>query len=77
MTTLNISLPEELKRRFFETFPDENKSALIARLIDEAIRRAERERASRQAAERILTRRAAAPPLAAQEFRRLRDEGRR
>lgn len=77
MTTLNISLPEELKRRFFETFPDENKSALVARLIEEAIRRAERERASREAAERILARRASAPALSEQDFRRLREQGRR
>ena len=77
MTTLNISLPQDLKRRFFDAFPNENKSALIARLIDEAIRRAERERAGRQAAERILARRAAAPSLMEAAFRKLREEGRR
>ena len=77
MSTLNISLPDALKQRFFETFPGQNKSALIARLIDEAIRSAERERASRAAAERILARRATAPPLTAAEFRKLRNAGRR
>jgi hypothetical protein len=74
---LNISLPDDLKHRFFATFPNENKSALIARLIDEAIRRTERERAGRQAAGRILARRAAAPPLSEAAFRKLREQGRR
>ena len=77
MTTLNISLPEGLKRRFFDTFPNENKSALIARLIGEAIERAERERSSRDAAERILARRGEAPALTEATFRRLREQGRR
>lgn len=77
MTSLNISLPEDLKRRFFDAFPNENKSALIARLIDEAIERAERERSSRDAAERILARRREAPALTEATFRRLREEGRR
>ena len=77
MTTLNISLPEELKQRFFDAFPNQNKSALIARLMDEAIQRAERERASRQAAQRILARRAKSPPLTEAAFRKAREEGRR
>ena len=77
MTTLNISLPEALKQRFFDAFPNENKSALIARLMDEAIQRAERERASRQAAQRILARRAESPPLTEAAFRKARQEGRR
>ena len=77
MTTLNISLPEVLKQRFFDAFPNENKSALIARLMDEAIQRAERERASREAAQRILARRAKSAPLTEAAFRKLRQEARR
>ena len=77
MTTLNISLPEELKQRFFDTFPNENKSALIARLMDEAIQRAERERAGQEAARRILARRAESPPLTEAALRKAREEGRR
>ena len=77
MTTLNISLPEELKQRFFDTFPNENKSALIARLMDEAIERAECERAGLEAAQRILARRAELPPLTEAAFRKAREAGRR
>ena len=77
MTTLNISLPEELKQRFFDTFPNENKSALIARQMDAAIAHAERARASRQAAQRILARRAESPPLTEAAFREAREAGRR
>ena len=76
MVTLNISLPEALKQRFFDAFPNENKSALIARLIDEAIERAERERTSLEAAQRILARRAGSPPLTEAAFCRARKAGR-
>lgn len=73
MATLNISLPEELKRRFFEAFADQNKSAVVARLIEEAIERAARERGSQRAVKRILARRAKAPALSPGEFRRVRE----
>ena len=68
---------EDVKQRFFDTFADQDKNALIVRLIEEAVRHAERESASRAAAERILARRATALPLATADFRRLRDAGRR
>ena len=77
MAALDISLPEALKRRFFDTFPNENKSALIAHLMDEAIQRVELDRASREAARRILARRTEAPPLTEAAFRKLRRENRR
>ena len=77
MTTLNISLPEALKRHFFDAFPNHNKSALIARLMDEATQRAEHERAGREAAQRIPVRGDASPPLTEAAFRKAREEGRR
>lgn len=77
MSTLNISLPEDLKRRFAEAFAGQDKSAVVARLMEEAIERAERDRQSRRAVQRILNRRAKAPQLAPEDFARLRSELRR
>jgi predicted transcriptional regulator len=39
MATMNFSLPDELKARFDAAFIGENKSAVLAGLMDEAIER--------------------------------------
>ena len=72
MPALNISLPEDLKQRFIDAFPNENRSAILARLIEEAIDRAERERASRAAYERIVAEQAAAPRMDSAAVRKVR-----
>jgi len=48
MATVNFSVPEEVKRAFNEEFEGENKSAVIAALMSEAV--AERRRRARRAA---------------------------
>lgn len=45
MGTMNFSIPDDLKERFNAVFKDANKSAIIARLMEEAIRDEERRRA--------------------------------
>jgi len=47
-STLNFSVPEELKRAFYVAFAGENKSAVIARLMKQAIeeRRQRQQRAA-------------------------------
>ncbi len=37
MGTMNFSIPDDLKQRFNAVFKDANKSAIIARLMAEAI----------------------------------------
>jgi hypothetical protein len=37
MATMNFSVPYEVKREFQETFAHENKSAVITRLMKQAI----------------------------------------
>jgi hypothetical protein len=74
MSTMNFSVPEDVKERFNRVFAGRNKSAVVTRLLEEAIAQAERQQASDAAIERILARRRAAPPTSAEEVRRIRDE---
>ena len=48
MATVNFSVPDEIKKAFEETFANENRSAIIARLMKEAVE--DRQRQERQAA---------------------------
>jgi metal-responsive CopG/Arc/MetJ family transcriptional regulator len=37
MATVNFSVPDEVKQAFQETFANENRSAVIARLMQQAV----------------------------------------
>lgn len=63
MATVNFSVPEEVKQAFNETFKDQNKSAIIADLMREAIERTQQRQRQSEAIDRILERRKRAPPL--------------
>ena len=77
MATINVSIPEKLKTRFYKAFPRENRSALIARLIERAIDERERKRRGEEAVDRILARRSRTKPVTSAEVRRILDETRR
>ncbi len=77
MATVNFSVPEDVKQAFNETFKGQNKSAIIADLMREAVERAQQRQRQSEAIDRILERRKRAPPLTEQEFRAAREEGRR
>lgn len=77
MSTVNYSIPEELKDAFNETFKDQNKSAIIADLMREAVERAQQKRRSQEAISRILERRKHAPVLTEEAFRAAREAGRK
>lgn len=80
MSTVNFSVPEEIKRAFNRTFKGRNKSAVIAELMRRAVMEEETQaelRARRKEAFRILTaERQGRPPLTDEEFRRIREEER-
>lgn len=76
MSTVNFSVPEEVKQAFDEAFAGRNKSAVIAALMREAVDREQRHRASRDAIERILERRATAPVKSDAQLRKARVQGR-
>ena len=76
MATVNFSIPDEVKEAFNETFKDQNKSAIIADLMREAVERAQRKQRSHEAIASILERRKQAPTITEEEFLTMRDEGR-
>ena len=47
-STVNFSVPDEIKRAFNEAFSGENKSAVVARLMQQAVE--DRQRRQRRAA---------------------------
>lgn len=76
MATVNFSVPDDVKDAFNATFGDQNKSAVIAELMREAVARAERKQRSRAAIARILERRPKAPLRGAASLRTARAKGR-
>ena len=76
MATVNFSVPEEVKEAFNEAFKDQNKSAIIADLMREAVERAARKQRGHQAIGRILERRKHAPAVTDEEIKAAREEGR-
>jgi len=74
--TVNFSVPEDVKQAFNATFVGQNKSAVIADLMREAVERAQRRQRHRQAVDRILADRADAPQISQAAFERARIQGR-
>ena len=76
MPTVNFSVPEDVKEAFNATFEGQNKSAVIADLMREAVERAQRRQQHRSAVDRIIANRVNAPHITEAEFRAAREEGR-
>jgi len=76
VATVNFSVPADVKQAFNETFADENKSAVLTRLMRQAIE--ERQRAQRRAAaiDALLKLRKRQRPLSDRELRKAREAGR-
>lgn len=76
MSTVNFSVPEEVKQLFNETFQDQNKSAIIADLMLEAVEREQSKQRGLAAYRNIVERRKHAPAITEEEFRAAREAGR-
>jgi hypothetical protein len=76
MPTVNFSVPEDIKAAFNITFEGQNKSAVIADLMRDAVAREQRRQKHGSAVERILANRTNAPRFSEDEFRAAREEGR-
>jgi metal-responsive CopG/Arc/MetJ family transcriptional regulator len=76
MATVNFSVPEEVKREFQEAFAGENKSAVIAGLMRQAVEERRRRERRSAAVEALLGMRSRLPPFAAAEIGRARRTGR-
>ena len=76
MSTVNFSVPEDVKNAFNSVFEGQNKSAVIAALIHVAVEREQRRKQHCSAVDRILANRINAPRFSTAEFNAARDEGR-
>jgi len=73
MATVNYSVPDDVKRVFNETFRGRNKSALIARLMLQAVEEEQRATRRAQAIESLLSRRSERTPLTSAAVEAARD----
>lgn len=76
MATMNFSIPDDIEERFNQLFADADKSAVITRLMEDAIERAGRKQRRDQAAQRILARMGQRTLVGEEEIRQARDAGR-
>jgi hypothetical protein len=74
MSTVNYSVPEDVKEAFNRTFEGRNKSAVIADLMREAVERTERKARARRAFEQLNADRCQRPTITDDEIRAVRDE---
>jgi len=74
MGTMNFSIPDDVKDKFNEVFDGQNKSAIITRLMIQAIEEAERGRRSRDFVERLRAIRERGEPIAGEDIARARQE---
>lgn len=76
MATINFSIPDEVKREFQETFAHENRSAVITRLMKQAVEERKQQQTRAAAIEALLKLRAKQRPATDEEIRRARHVGR-
>jgi hypothetical protein len=76
ISTVNFSVPEEVKQAFNDTFATENKSAIIARLMQQAVEERQRQRRRAAAIDALLELRRTQRPASDAEVAAARQEGR-
>jgi hypothetical protein len=76
MATVNFSVPEEIKEAFNKAFKGENKSAILSRLMLDAVEERERQQRRKAAVEAILDLRAHSKPVSDKDIQQQRIVGR-
>ncbi|MGH6814392.1 MAG: hypothetical protein ACREC6_01670 [Hyphomicrobiaceae bacterium] len=76
MTTMNFSIPDDVKEAFNETFKGKNKSAIVAELMRRAIEERRRRKHRESLVEQMRRLRAASPGFTPEQIRTAREKGR-
>jgi hypothetical protein len=76
MATVNFSVPDAVKAAFDAAFTGENKSAVIARLMGEAVEQKRRLQRRTRVAEALVALRKKSRPVTTATIRRARMKGR-
>ncbi|HTG36368.1 MAG TPA: hypothetical protein VLB76_25900 [Thermoanaerobaculia bacterium] len=76
MATVNFSVPEDIKQAFQEAFANDNKSAVIARLMQQAVEEKKRQQRRAAAIDALLDFRRQQKPVSDSEIARAREADR-
>jgi hypothetical protein len=76
MATVNFSVPEAVKQAFQEAFANDNKSAVIARLMRQAVEEKNRQQRRAAAIDALLDFRRQQSPVSDAEIARAREADR-
>ncbi|OGA54416.1 MAG: hypothetical protein A3G24_04815 [Betaproteobacteria bacterium RIFCSPLOWO2_12_FULL_62_13] len=76
MTTVNFSVPDEVKEQFNRVFARENKSSIIARLMMQAVEERRLQKTRARTIDSLLRRRRSRKPVSNSEIRSARIAGR-
>jgi hypothetical protein len=76
MSTVNFSVPENVKKAFNKAYKGENKSAVLTRLMQQAIEERERQKRRAVAAETLLKMHGRSRPASDTTIRNDRTKGR-
>lgn len=74
MSTMNFSVPERVKEEFNKYYAGENKSAVLTRMLEEAIEAKKKKEQRAQALDAILEFRKQTKPISTEEILRKRQE---
>jgi hypothetical protein len=74
MSTVNFSVPEDVRQEFNQLFANENKSAILTRLMQQAIAEKKQQQRRQLAIDKILQLRESQAPVSAAEINKVRDE---
>ena len=74
MSTLNFSIPDRVKEEFNKYYANENKSAVLTGLVEEAIEKKKRLERRSRVIEAILEYRKTAPKISDEEIYDIRQE---
>lgn len=72
MATVNFSVPDHVKESFNKAFEGENKSAVVARLMQEAVEERAHQRRRSDAIDAILLMHEGLPPTSDEEIAKTR-----
>ena len=76
MATVNFSVPQDIKEAFDKTFARQNKSAVLADLMRQAVEERRRRKRVARAVDKILTLRKRMRPVGNRTSRAARRQGR-
>lgn len=72
MATMNFSIPDEIKEEFQRTFAHENRSAVVAQLLKQAVEERKRQQVRSAAIDALLQLRREQAPVSDQEIAQAR-----